>query len=236
LAREHVLPQLPQFVSEVSAVSHPLLSTPSQLPQFVLHDPIAHDPVAQVAVAFDREHVAPQLPQFVSEVSAVSHPLPSTPSQLPQFGLHEAIAHDPVAQVALAFGRAQAVPQLPQLVVVLSVASQPLASFPSQLPKPLLHDAIAHDPVAQVALAFARAHAVPHAPQSVRVLSWVSQPLAGFPSQSPHPPVHPGWHCPLTQATPPCWFEQTWPQLPQLLVSVSRGTSQPSESEPLQFA
>jgi hypothetical protein len=82
-AREHPVPQPPQFVSDVSPVSQPLLSTPSQLPQYALHDEMAHEPVPHVAVALAREHVLPQLPQFVSEVSAVSHPLLSTPSQLP---------------------------------------------------------------------------------------------------------------------------------------------------------
>ena len=42
----------------------------------------------------------------------------------------------PVAQVAMAWGRAQGVLQLPQLERVLSAVSQPLVALLSQLPQP----------------------------------------------------------------------------------------------------
>lgn len=42
----------------------------------------------------------------------------------------------PAVQVAAGLVREQLLPQVPQLVRVLSAASQPLAEVPSQLPKP----------------------------------------------------------------------------------------------------
>jgi hypothetical protein len=50
-----------------------------------------------------------------------------------------------------------------------------------------LHIAIWQVPVEQVAVAFAREHMTPHAPQWLSVLSGCSQPLASLPSQSPNP-------------------------------------------------
>jgi hypothetical protein len=55
----------------------------------------------------------------------------------------------------------------------------------SQLPKPALHDAIAHDPDVQVGVAFARVQTVPHARQLVSVVSGDSHPFASLPSQLP---------------------------------------------------
>lgn len=95
------------------------------------------------------------------------------------------MAHVPVPQVALALVRAQAVPHEPQLVVVLRAVSQPLASAPSQLPKPLEHDAIAQTPPAQVAPALLREQLVPQAPQFVSVSRRASQPFSSMPSQFP---------------------------------------------------
>jgi hypothetical protein len=115
----------------------------------------------------------------------------------------------------------------PQLEVVVSGVSQPVASLPSQSPKPLLHDAMLHVPVAHVAVANARPQLVPHAPQLTSVVSGVSQPLPGTLSQSPKPTLH------ATRAhTPPAQLVAAFvrahgtPQPPQS-VSVSSGSSQP---------
>jgi hypothetical protein len=59
----------------------------------------------------------------------------------------------------------QTFPHAPQLLVVLSGVSQPLAAIASQLSKPMLQAARTHVPVEQEALAFANAQAAPHAPQ-----------------------------------------------------------------------
>jgi hypothetical protein len=93
--------------------------------------------------------------------------------------------HEPAEQEALA---PQLRPHMPQFVAeVLRSVSQPLLSLPSQLPQPLLQEAIWHVPVEQVAVALAREQVTPHAPQFMSVLSGVSQPLLSLPSQLPQP-------------------------------------------------
>jgi hypothetical protein len=62
-------------------------------------------------------------------------------------------AHVPVVHVGVAFGVEHGLPQLPQLLSVVVLVSQPLPSEPSQLPKPLEHedssqDRLAHDEIA----------------------------------------------------------------------------------------
>ena len=52
-------------------------------------------------------------------------------------------------------------------------------------------------------LACGSAQACPHAPQSVSVLSGVSQPLAPSPSQLSQPSEQVGVHAPATQAVVP---------------------------------
>jgi hypothetical protein len=87
---------------------------------------------------------------------------------------------------------------------VLRFVSQPLLSLPSQLPQPLLQEAIWHVPVEQVAVALVREHVIPHAPQFMSVLSCVSQPLLSLPSQLPQP---------LLQMQEPAEQEALAPQL-----------------------
>jgi len=55
----------------------------------------------------------------------------------------------------------------------------------------MLQDDIAQDMEAQVGVAFAREHPTEQPPQSLSVLSGVSQPAA--PVQSPQPPEQPPW-------------------------------------------
>jgi hypothetical protein len=142
-------------------------------------------PVAQVGVPLITVHAMPHVPQFVSVLSGASQPLLATPSQLPKPALQLAIAQVPVPQVEVAFARLHATPQPPQFVSVFSAVSQPLAVTPSQLPKPALQPAIAHEPLPHVDIAFASAHALPHAPQFVLVVSGDSQPLPVIASQLP---------------------------------------------------
>jgi hypothetical protein len=81
-------------------------------------------------------------------------------------------------------------PQPPQLLELVSGVSQPLASLPSQLPKPALHVPIAHEPLAHVAVALGREQLTPQPPQLLVVVRGVSQPLLMSPSQFPLPAVH----------------------------------------------
>jgi hypothetical protein len=91
--------------------------------------------------------------------------------------------------------RLQPRPQPSQLVAVWSWVSQPSLAVPSlglqssQLSAQLR---ISQLPEAQVGIPCALVHEVAQAPQSVRELSWVSQPLFLLPSQSPQPLAHSG--------------------------------------------
>jgi hypothetical protein len=71
-----------------------------------------------------------------------------------------------MAQPSTARGRLQALPQAPHAVgVLLRLVSQPLPGAPSQSAKPALQLPTAQDPPRHTAVALARAHALPQAPQ-----------------------------------------------------------------------
>jgi len=183
--RSQTVPQEPQFVRVLSGVSQPLLAIPSQLPKPGAHATSAQLPLVQVSDAFGRSHTVPQAPQLVSEVSGVSQPFASTESQLPYPEPHDAMAHMPVPQVAVALARVQATLQPPQSVSERSDRSQPLLATPSQSSKFALQVVISHVPVAQLSPAFGRLQATPQPPQLVSVVSEVSHPLVVVPSQLP---------------------------------------------------
>jgi hypothetical protein len=129
----------------------------------------------------------------------------------------------------------QAVPQVPQFVVVLRGTSQPFEASPSQLPNPALQampqEPEVHDGVPLVAL-----QERPQPPQLVRLLLVsVSQPLPLLPSQSWNVPVHTGTHAPATHVVVPWAFEQTFPQAPQFVVLVWRFVSHPFAAFASQF-
>jgi hypothetical protein len=187
LARSHVVPQLPQSVRVLIARSQPLPGTPSQSAKSPVHEVITHIPLAHDSAALARLQPTPQPPQSVSVVMLRSQPFAGLPSQSAHPVSHDAIAQVPVEQVSVAWASVHAVPQPPQSVTVRMLRSQPFASVPSQSSKPALQEAIAHEPVEQVAVAFARVHGMPQLPQSVSVRMLRSQPFAGFPSQSSQP-------------------------------------------------
>jgi hypothetical protein len=79
-------------------------------------------------------------------------------------------------------------------------------------------------------------HAFPQAPQSVRVLSRVSQPLDTSPSQSSNPAQHlVSAHFPSTQLAEPFGYAHARPHIPQS-VNVDSEVSQPSSELELQSA
>jgi hypothetical protein len=133
-AREQVRLQALQCWSVSRDCSQPLGSFPSQLSQWVLQLWIRQPPVAQVGVAWARWQVTPHCPQSFSVFSGVSQPFASLPSQVPQRESQVSMRQEQVAQVAVAWAREQAVPQVPQFCRVFSGISQPVSSFPSQLP------------------------------------------------------------------------------------------------------
>jgi hypothetical protein len=155
----------------------------------------------------------------------VSQPLFGLPSQSPKPPAQTGV-QTPETQLVVPLALLQLTPQAPQLAVVLSAVSQPLAALPSQLPNPALHVPSVHVPATQLALALARLHVAPHAPQSVSVLMFRSQPLFGLPSQLAKPAAQFGVQAPLTQDVVPLAFVHCVPQAPQLAVVLS-AVSQP---------
>jgi hypothetical protein len=89
---------------------------------------------AQLVVPFCGVHAWLQLPQLVTVLSVVSQPLPAMPSQSSVPGLHVVATQLPLAHDSLELGKSQAVPQVAQLVRVVSDVSQPLFALVSQLP------------------------------------------------------------------------------------------------------
>lgn len=78
--------------------------------------------------------------------------------------------------------------------------------------------------------------AFPHAPQLEVVVVEVSQPLDGLASQFAKPALQVTPQVPDEQVAVPFVASQTFPQAPQLVVSLPSATSQPSATLPLQLA
>lgn len=92
-------------------------------------------------------------------------------------------------------------------------------------------------PLEQLATALVTLQADPHAPQlPAEVLTLVSHPLAGLPSQSPKPGLQAAsTHPPLEHAPTPLAKVHVVPQAPQCSASVFRFVSQPSDASLLQL-
>jgi hypothetical protein len=87
-------------------------------------------------------------------------------------------------QPAVPFGAVgQLLPHAWQFITVCKLVSHPSPSVLLQSSKRAAQDWIRHVPVVHVGVAFARLHGAPHAPQSVVLLSCVSQPLLSLLSQ-----------------------------------------------------
>lgn len=115
----------------------------------------------------------------------------------------------------------QAVPQVPQLVAVLS-ASQPLRALPSHWPKPVAQ-VMLHIPSMQVGVPPVEEQAIPQPPQWLTLLLVLTQP-APEAEQSVVAPEQLATHAPDEQRVP---APQTVPQPPQLLLSDCRLTQMP---------
>jgi hypothetical protein len=236
LASLHATPQPPQSVSVVSGRSQPLPLAPSQFPKPGSHVPSVQAPLAHDSVAFVRSHGALQAPQSVSVFTGRSQPLLLTMSQLAKSGSHVVIEHVPLAHDSLALTRPHVTPQPPQSARLFSCVSQPLPVVPSQLPQPGSHVVRTHAPLMHVSPARERSHAVPQPPQSVSVVSGLSQPLATIPSQLPNPPLHVvSAQLPLAHDSEALFRSQLVPQPPQF-ESVRMSVSQPLTGLPSQSA
>ncbi len=171
------------------------------------------------------------IPQFALLSSGVSHPLLAIPSQSSKPALHVSM-HDPVAHDAVAFVPVHARAQAAQFIAVLSGVSHPLGAMRSQSPIPAGHIR-AHIPAVQTAGApVADGQDRPHMPQLVTVVSGVSQPVPGIPSQSPNPVEHITPHTPIrhcaTAFAPPAGHAR--PHIAQLPTSIARSVQTPRQA------
>ena len=197
---------------------------------------------AHVATQAPPEHIwpaaqvwpqAPQLP--LSLLVFTSQPLLAVPSQFAKPVVQLATAQTPVVHVAAALGRAQTFPHAPQFVgLVWRLTSQPSAASASQSPKPVLHRTIEQALDVQPSVAtLARSTRGPQVPQFEGSFTRLAQYVAGA-----VPQVVSG-DAQVVPHTPP---EHTWPaghvvpQVPQLALSLSVSTSQPSAAVWLQSA
>ncbi len=137
----------------------------------------------------------------------VSQPFIALPSQLPKL-FSQIGAHDPPLHVGTALGRVHFIPHMPQLLGSLaSVASQPSAELPLQLPKPWLQPVtlqleVMHDHIAPLP-----AQALPHRPQLARsmVTSLHCPPQQdSLPQSVPQPPQF----FPSTSVSTQTWLQQ----------------------------
>jgi hypothetical protein len=126
-----------------------------------------------------------------------------------------------VLQVGVPFIVVHMMPHAPQLPSVVSVASHPVATLLSQLPKPGLHWST-HIPFEQVAVSLTVLQTLPHPPQLLgSVPIEVSQLVPGLggqwakPGEQPWTPQVPPLHTGV-----PFVVVQTWPHEPQLFVSL----------------
>jgi hypothetical protein len=224
----HFLAHTPQLFASVWVfVSQPFEAWPSQLEKPALHALITQLPVAQVAVALARLQAVPHEPQLVSVVRLVSQPLVALLSQLPQPALQVKL-QAPELQAVVPWALVQALPQLPQFcVLVLRLTSQPFDARPSQSAVPAAQVAQPQAPLTQLGVV-GQVHTFGQLPQwFTLVLRLVSQPPAGFESQSPKPAAQVGLHTPAVQVVVPFVFVQAVLQSPQCVVSLVRLVSHP---------
>jgi len=148
------------------------------------------------------------------------------------------IAHTPLLQLAVAFGRLQIVVQSPQCMTsVIRFDSQPSLTSALQSRWPAAQVTILHAPPEQVPVPFGGAQDLPQAPQCCRLVPRsISQPSAGSPLQSPKPGAQLTEQVPLAQDATPLVELQILPQPPQFAVSVVSRASHPSGYLPLQSA
>ena len=196
-------PQPPQCaVADWVLVSHPSFGLPLQLPKPALQVGV-QVPLGQAVDPFVFWQVVVQMPQVWIVFSDASQPSVTSPSQLPKLVL-QVIEQAPRAQAGVPFAFEHDVPQAPQFPTLVCVlTSQPLAARPSQLPNPAVQVPSVQVPDGQDSEALAKSHCAPQEPQFVRVVRFVSHPLALLPSQLPKPAVHvPSWQAPAKQVAP----------------------------------
>jgi hypothetical protein len=229
----HTFPHVPQLLVVVVMVSQPgaLVQSPKPEVQTMLQVPTSHSGVPLTLL-----HTVPQVPQWLVLVFVlVSQPLAWLLSQLPRPGTQDATWQVAELQAQFAYRPVHCVPQVPQLLVVARLVSQPSVSLLElQSPHPASHAPV-HDPLVQTGEGtWLLLHALLQPPQwAVVVRMFVSQPGTDV-VQSAKPAAHPvDWQVPVEHDSPALGMSQGMPQPPQL-VKVFRGVSHPSEGLLLQ--
>jgi hypothetical protein len=166
----HARPHVPQWLVFVCVFTHTPLQGVCPAGQRHVPDWHVRPPV----------HVTGHIPQWLGSLRRSKQRACVVQYVCPVIG-H---AHAPFRHTC---SEGQRLPHAPQLFGSFeSACSQPLAGLRSQSAKPDAHDTMTHAPLTHAVEALARLHARPHAPQCVMlVFRLVSQPLAGFVSQSP---------------------------------------------------
>jgi hypothetical protein len=232
LARVQVVPQAPQFVLVLSAVSQPFGRLESQSPKPVPVQLGTQTPPVHAFGALVCEQTMPQPPQL-DVPCAVSQPVAVELSQLKNPLLQLPILQvmlvlGTTSQLAAAFANEQLALQAPQFDSVLMSRSQPLSLLPSQVAKPKLQPGLQlWEPAlpAHVGVPFSAVHTWSQPPQSLTVLSWVSQVV--LPSQSSKSEAQVvATQVPVVHDSLEVGKSQTVPHEPQSLV-VSSERSQP---------
>ncbi len=232
-AEEPAALQRPQLALSVAVfTSQPLAATPSQFAKPVAHAPSAQLPAAHVAAALGKRHTTPQPPQFEASAARTftSQPSLAVPLQSAKPAAQPPTAQRPPAHaLTLALARAQTVPQPPQFRGSVAMFTQSPEHAVAPAPQ-----VVAQAPLAQTCPA---EHAPPQRPQlALSVLRLVSQPLAGFMSQSAKPALQaPIAQLPAAHVAAALGKRHATPQPPQFEASAARTfTSQPSLATPLQ--
>ncbi len=128
-AKEHATPQLPQSVSVRTSRSQPLEGLLSQLRQPASHVGTQAPPV-HALLPWEFVQAFPQLAQLVLVPSGSQVP---SPPQSSKPALQPVTVQLPLAQLSVAFGMSQGMPQSLQSVSVRMFRSQPLFGSESQL-------------------------------------------------------------------------------------------------------
>jgi hypothetical protein len=201
-----------------------------------LQVPTAQAPAVQVPVPFATEHTCPHVPQLLASVSRlVEHVVPV---QAPRPGPHDTAPHIEFWQNGVPLVAGHTWPHVPQLAASVVVAvSQPSATSPSQLEKPVAQLSTQapawHDEVAFLVL-----HTVPHMPQFfASVWRFVSHPSAGVLLQSAKPALQESMaHMPIEHLAVAFGRLHGVLHPPQCCASVFLSTSHPFSALPSQSA
>jgi len=239
LPASHTAPHAPQLSGSVKVLtSHPSDAVLLQSAKPAVQPLTVHCESAHPAVALARLQTFAQPPQLFGSVARETSQ-PSTASMLQSANppVHAAIAQVPVVHWAVALAGAHTLPQPPQFATSDSSAiSHPSAAETLQSAYPWLQPPMAQMPASQDGRALAGAQTEPQAPQlNGSAAISTSQPSTRTPLQSAHPMAQEAIPQVLAAHCATAWGgAQTWPQAPQLAVSLATLTSQPSEAIVLQ--